>query len=102
MKSNYIQRARIIKAIAHPSRLMMVEALAKGQLCVCALQRLVGSDMTTVSKHLTVMKKAGLVEANKVGVKVHYKLRVPCILAFLKCIELITPEGKESGCRKCP
>ena len=49
-------KAGVIKAMGHPSRLAMVEALADGELCVCELQKLVGSDMSTVSKHLSVLK----------------------------------------------
>ena len=73
----YKRRAQIIKAMAHPSRLAMLDALAEGERCVCDLQKIVGSDMSTVSKHLTVMKAAGLVEDRKEGLWVHYRLRVP-------------------------
>ena len=96
------QRARIIKAMAHPSRLAMLEALADGELCVCDLQKLVGSDMSTVSKHLSVMKAAGLVEARKDGLWMHYRLRVPCVMQFMYCIEAVLNEGKEQTvkCRR--
>jgi DNA-binding transcriptional ArsR family regulator len=90
----YRKRARIIKAMAHPSRLMMLEALADGERCVCALQKLVGADISTVSKHLSVMKAAGLVEARKEGLWMHYSLRVPCILDFMNCVEAVLHAGK--------
>jgi DNA-binding transcriptional ArsR family regulator len=85
----YEEKARIIKAMAHPSRLVMIDALSEGERCVCELQRLVGSDMSTVSKHLSVMKSAGLVEDRKQGLQVFYRLRVPCILRFFECIEAV-------------
>lgn len=85
----YKRKAQIIKALAHPSRLMMVDALAEGELCVCDLQRLVGADMSTVSKHLSVMKNAGIVNDRKEGLKVFYRLRVPCIMKFFECIEAV-------------
>ncbi len=82
-------RAEIIKAMAHPSRLMIIDALAEGEKCVCDLQRVVGSDMSTVSKHLALMRSAGIVQDRKVGQQVFYSLRVPCILNFFGCVEAV-------------
>jgi len=79
--------AQVLKAMAHPSRLAMLEGLANGERCVCELQKLVGSDMSTVSRHLAVMKAAGLVTDRKEGLWVHYRLRIPCVLKFMGCIE---------------
>ncbi len=66
----YEFRARIAKALAHPSRLLMLEALENREQCVCELTELVGADQSTVSKHLAVLKQAGLVEDRKDGVMV--------------------------------
>ncbi|MCL5271670.1 MAG: metalloregulator ArsR/SmtB family transcription factor, partial [bacterium] len=52
-------RARIIKAMGHPTRVFMVEELSKGERCVCELTEMVGADVSTVSKHLSVLKNAG-------------------------------------------
>jgi ArsR family transcriptional regulator len=68
---------------------MMVDALAEGEQCVCKLQELVGSDISTVSKHLSLMKEAGIVADRKVGQQVFYSLRVPCITNFFGCIEAV-------------
>lgn len=83
----YEHKARIIKAIAHPSRLAMIDSLAEGDKCVCELQALVGSDMSTVSKHLAVLRAAGIVSDHKRGVQVYYHLEVPCILQFMGCVD---------------
>ena len=88
----YEERAKIIKALAHPSRLMMVDALAKGEKCVCDLRDLVGSDISTVSKHLAVMREAGIVDDRKEGQQVFYRLRVPCIIDFFGCVEAVLRE----------
>ena len=85
----YEERAKIIKALAHPSRLVMVDALADGEKCVCELRELVGSDMSTVSKHLAVMREAGIVDDRKEGLQVFYSLRVPCIMNFFGCVEAV-------------
>lgn len=86
---NFKLRAQILKAMAHPSRLMILEALKEGELCVCDLQKVVGSDISTVSKHLSVMKNAGIVEDRKAGLQVFYKLRVPCIMNFFECVDMV-------------
>ena len=96
------QKAIIIKAMAHPSRLIIIDALAEGEKCVCELQRLVGSDMSTVSKHLTVMKSAGLVTDRKEGLKVFYRLRVPCVLRFFDCIDAVLRANMEESARVTP
>lgn len=80
------ERAEIFKALGHPSRLAMIMALGKGERCVCELQDLVGSDMSTVSKHLSVLRYSGLVEAEKRGKQMFYSLRLTCTLGFLDCV----------------
>lgn len=91
-------KARVIKAMAHPSRLAILEALADGEQCVCELKDLVGADMSTVSKHLALMRSAGLVDDRKEGLKVFYRLRVPCILKFMKCVEAVLAGDEEGKC----
>jgi DNA-binding transcriptional ArsR family regulator len=79
-------KADVLKAMAHPTRLYMLEMLAKGERCVCELNELVDADHSTISKHLTILKQSGLVSDRKEGLKVYYKLEVPCVLDFMKCI----------------
>lgn len=96
-KADYEKRARIIKALGHPSRLMMVDALQQTvELCVCDLQKMVGADMSTVSKHLSVLKAAGILQDRKQGLQVFYSLRVPCITGFFDCVEAVLDEDRRS------
>lgn len=88
-------RARIIKALAHPSRLFIVEELAKGERCVQDLTDKIGADMSTVSKHLSVLRSAGIVQDDKRGLMVYYTLRVPCILNFFGCVEAVLQANAE-------
>ena len=60
-RQQFADRANIMKAMAHPSRLMVIDELSRGERCVCDLRTLVGHDVSTVSKHLNVLKKAGIV-----------------------------------------
>lgn len=80
-------RAEVFKALGHPARLAMVIALGKGERCVCELQELVGSDMSTVSKHLSILRAVGLVDSEKRGLQVFYSLNCPCTLDFVSCVD---------------
>lgn len=82
-------RAKVMKAMAHPSRLFIIERLSLGEHCVCELRDMIGADLSTVSKHLGVLKAAGIVDLEKRGVQVFYRLKVPCILNFMNCVEAV-------------
>lgn len=92
-QAEYKAQARIIKALAHPARLFIVDELSRGERCVCELTDQLGVAMPTVSRHLGQLKSAGLVEDEKRGAQVFYRLRVPCVLNFFKCIEAVQRNG---------
>ncbi len=82
-------KAHIFKALGHPSRLAMVEKLSEGECCVCKLVELVDADFSTISKHLAVLKEAGIVESERRGQNVFYRLKVPCLIRFMDCVEAV-------------
>lgn len=82
-------KAAVLKALAHPTRLWMVEHLESGEKCVCEFAELIDADFSTVSKHLTVLKQAGIVQDEKRGKQVYYSLKVPCVLNFMHCVEAV-------------
>jgi ArsR family transcriptional regulator len=88
-RRRYEAKARMMKALAHPTRLFMVEELAKGERCVCDLRELVGVDISTVSKHLSLLKSAGIVADDKRGLQVFYRLETPCVLGFFDCVQQV-------------
>ncbi len=92
----YEARARVAKAMAHPSRLLILEALQERERCVCELTELVGADQSTVSKHLAVLKQAGLVEDRKQGTMTFFRPRVACLEGFWRCIESVIRENIKS------
>ena len=92
VKAHAEARARVMKALAHPSRLFIVDELSRGERCVCELTEMVGADVSTVSKHLAVLKAAGVVIDDRRGQQVFYRLRVPCILNFFGCVEAVLEE----------
>jgi DNA-binding transcriptional ArsR family regulator len=93
---NLASRAKVFKALAHPSRLFILEQLTDGERCVCELTDMIGSDMSTVSKHLSVLKSAGVIQDDKRGLQVYYRLKMPCILRFFDCVgEVLEANAKE-------
>lgn len=82
-------KASVLKALGHPTRLWMAEQLADGEKCVCELGESINADFSTISKHLSVLKQAGVVVDEKRGKQVYYKLKVPCILKYMPCIEKV-------------
>lgn len=99
----YEARARVAKAMAHPSRLLILEALQEREWCVCELTELVGADQSTVSKHLAVLKQAGLVEDRRQGVMIYYRPRVKCLEGFWRCIESVLKQNlkAQAACLRC-
>ena len=76
-----------MKALAHPTRLFIVEELGRGERCVCELTEMVGADVSTVSKHLALLRSAGVVQDEKRGTQVYYSLRCDCALNFFACVD---------------
>jgi ArsR family transcriptional regulator len=93
MRHHYEARARIAKALAHPSRLLILDALKDQDCCVCELTDLVGADQSTVSKHLSILKNAGLVEDRKAGAMVYYRNTCTCLDGFFECIESVLKQN---------
>jgi len=93
-KDRYSAQAGILKALAHPTRLLILNSLKKKETCVCELRELVGDDMSTVSRHLSVLKNAGLVAARREGNWLYYRLVCPCVLEFTACIAGLDASGR--------
>lgn len=93
----YEKQAEVVKAIAHPFRIAIVEFLKDGEQCVCDIAEHVGSERSNVSRHLSIMVNAGVLGYRKEGLKVIYKLKTPCILNFFSCITgVLKGQAKEN------
>ncbi len=88
-QAEYKRQALIIKALAHPTRLFIVDELSRGERCVCELTNMIGVEMPTVSRHLSQLKSVGILEDEKRGPQVFDRLRVPCVLNFFKCVAAV-------------
>ncbi len=99
VRAKYESRARIIKAMAHPTRLFIVDELAKSnERCVCELTQMIGADMSTVSRHLATLKGVGILEDERRGAQVYYRLRVNYIVNFFRCVESVLQCNGNSDC----
>ena len=88
------RKAAIFKALGHPTRLEIVEALARREHCVCELVEMVPGSQATTSKHLEVLLEAGIVERRREGVRMIYALALPCVLDAIPCIEKAFAGGR--------
>ena len=87
IKEKYQGRARIMKALGHPTRLFIVDELGRQGRCVYELTEMIGVDISTISKHLSLLKEAGIVDFEKRGTQAYYRLAAPCVLGFFNCLE---------------
>ena len=90
MKKEILERfkimANIFKAMNHPARLFIVESLKNKEYNVSELTELIGDDISTVSRHLKVLKDTGIIEDEKRGNQVYYKLVLKCIPVAVACV----------------
>jgi ArsR family transcriptional regulator len=86
------QQARVLKALANESRLRIVDRLSRGECSVGDLTDMVGSDVSTVSKHLAVLRAHGIVDDRRAGSVVFYRLLTPCVCNFFACATQVLKE----------
>jgi ArsR family transcriptional regulator len=96
-KTVYDKQAEILKALAHPLRIAILDYLKDGEQCVCDIAKHIGSKRSNVSRHLSVMVTAGILEYHKNGLRVIYELKCPCILDFFSCMSgVLKQQARES------
>lgn len=89
-------RANIAKALAHPTRIAILDVLKdQGELCVWEIYKTLDLKQSVVSKHLNILKRAGIIESRKVGLEVHYSIHIPCVATFFNCINQILEKDIE-------
>ena len=101
-KQGHRERAAAFKALGHPTRLAIVEVLAGGERCVCELVEIAGLGWSAVSRHLSVLKAAGVLADEKRGQQVYYRLALPCVKSFTECLEAARQGAAVEVRRCCP
>lgn len=82
----YTYLASVMKALAHPTRLFIVDELEKDARNVSELTEMVGVDISTISRHLSILKQVGIVGATKNNNQIIYRLLCPCVLDMYNCV----------------
>ena len=90
----YKEQARLHRVLSNESRLMIIDELRERECSAGELVQLVGSDQSTVSKHLALLRSHGVVEDRREGNQVFYRLLMPCIVNFISCATQVIEEGK--------
>ncbi|MCE5341021.1 MAG: metalloregulator ArsR/SmtB family transcription factor [Planctomycetaceae bacterium] len=93
----YEKQAEILKALAHPVRIAILDFLKDGEQCVCYIAEYVASERSNVSKHLSILESCGILESRKEGLNMIYSLKAKCIMEFFHCItNCLKQEAKDS------
>lgn len=90
----------VFKALGNPTRLTLVRTLQGGEHCVCDLVEAVGLGWSTTSKHLEVLRGAGVVASEKRGQQVFYRLKLACVAEFIACLDA-APKDRAAGRPGC-
>lgn len=97
----FSQQVKIFKALAHETRMLVVDELSRGERCVCELTELAGIDISTMSKHLSVLREAGVVDSEKRGMQVYYQLLTPCVSKLFTCVQNVSRHAHCAQSGKC-
>lgn len=98
-KRSIQRQAEVFKALGHGARMAMVHALADGPVCACELARAAGCGLSTASRHLTVLRHAGLIVDERRGQQIFYRLVFPCVLTFADCLDRVEAGEKVGSLR---
>ena len=87
--SEWLRQAQVFKALGHFGRMAILHALAGGEVCACELAKVAGCSPSTASRHLLVLRHAGLIADERRGQQIFYRLTCPCVLTFAECINQV-------------
>ncbi|MFH1624669.1 MAG: metalloregulator ArsR/SmtB family transcription factor, partial [Pseudomonadota bacterium] len=85
----YSLRAEIFKALSHPIRLKIVECVSREEKTVGEIVKYVDGEASNVSRHLAVLRKAGILSDRKEGLNIYYQLEIPCVMDFFTCVNKV-------------
>ncbi|AQS59618.1 ArsR/SmtB family transcription factor [Desulforamulus ferrireducens] len=77
------RKADIFKAISHPTRIRILDLLSDGEHCVCDIYEGLNVEQANTSQHLSVMKKQGILQSRKEGLRVIYSIKNPEVIEML-------------------
>lgn len=77
----------VFKALGSPARLTIVRTLIGGERCVCDLVEACGLGWSTTSKHLDVLREAGVISSEKRAQKIFCRIELACVADFISCLD---------------
>jgi DNA-binding transcriptional ArsR family regulator len=95
-RASFRRDAEVLRALANETRLMIVDRLSRGECCVCELVEMAGCDQSTISKHLALLRRTGVVEGERRGNHIYYRLLTPCVLSVLSCTSRVRDSRAKS------
>lgn len=96
----YTQTAEVFQLLSHPARLQILDELRRNEACVCHLETVLGRPQAYISQQLRVLREAGVLDTNKDGLNVFYRLVDPQIQRLLE--EVLGPAGERRRVQACP
>ena len=93
-------QAEVFKALSHPTRLEILYLLEKGPLCVCKIVEALNGEFSNISRHLSKLGRAGILDQERQGTSIYYFLRCPCILDFFKCVDDVIIDREQDQVKK--
>jgi ArsR family transcriptional regulator len=101
-KSNFIESARFLKALAHPTRLQLVDLIRSSRPCVKSMEQILGIAQPNISQHLSLLRNVGIIESERTGNQVCYRIKNEIVFELLDVlIHSFQLEGK-NGKRNHP
>ena len=89
------RQAEVFKALGHPGRMAIVHALGNGEVCACELAGVAGVAASTASRHLGVLRQAGVIADERRGQQIFYRLACPCVLTFAQCLDRVAAGDRQ-------
>ena len=81
-------KSEVLKALAQPTRLKILELLRNGERCICEIIPAINGEQSNISRHISVMQKSHLIDTRKDGVKLMVKVRDPRVFEILDTVGL--------------
>ncbi len=82
-------KAEILKALAQPTRLKILELLRNGEKCICEIVPAINGEQSNISRHISLMQRSHLVTTRKDGVRLMVKVKDPEIFNILDRVSKI-------------
>jgi DNA-binding transcriptional ArsR family regulator len=89
MAKNSAEAAEVLKALAHPQRLMILCHLVQGEMTAGEIERATGGSQSGISQFLNRMKREGLLNSRKAGLRVFYKIGDPRVKSLIKTLQKV-------------